>query len=100
MISNHSSALNDAKDHNDKGDDQQDMNETAHSISADQTQKPQNDQDGGDSFEHTVPFQYVDQEGRGPGATRSPSCPGDVFMTNIEHTAGIRSSKPGLSCIP
>jgi len=98
--SHEAAALNDAKNYHDEGDDEQNVNETAHSVSADQTQKPQNDQDGGNGFKHTVPFRYVEQEGGGPGAARSLSCPGDDLITNIEHTAGIRSSEPEGSYLP
>ena len=73
--SHEAAALNDAKHYDDEGDDEQNVNETAHSVSTDHTQKPQNDQDGGNGLKHTVPFRYVEQEGSGPGAARSLSCP-------------------------
>ena len=98
--SHEAAALNDAKHYDDEGDHEQDVDETAHGVSADQTKKPQNDQDGGDGFKHTVPFQYVEQEGGGPGAPRSLSCHGDDLITNSEHTAGIRSSVPERSYLP
>jgi hypothetical protein len=51
------SALNDTNQNHDNRDDQEDMNESAHGVRTDKTNKPEDNQDDGNGLEHfSSPF--------------------------------------------
>jgi hypothetical protein len=51
----HPSTLNDTNQNHHDREDQEDMNESAHGIRADKTQKPEDNQDDSNGLEHVAP---------------------------------------------
>src|SRR5262249_24648963 len=86
-----SSALDDADQHHDHGDDQQDVDEAAEGIRAHHAERPEDEQYYEDRPQHRVSSQGVDVTSRGSAV----SVPGPPSETIVSAAGGERVAEDG-----